>query len=67
MRPLTFILLPFILLAGCGQGDGPESIINRPFTPLPPIPAGFCDPVNFEILCPEVGVINFNGGATTQS
>ncbi len=57
--------LPVLILAGCGQGDGPEPIINRPATPLPPIPAGFCDPINFEILCDPVDIVNFNGGATT--
>ena len=58
-------IVPVLILTACGQGDGPQSIQNRPVTPLPPIPVGFCDPVNFEILCPEVGIINFNGGATT--
>ena len=65
---LTRILTPILCalaIAGCGQGDGPESIQNRAATPLPPIPAGFCDPINFEILCDAVEIINFNGGATT--
>ena len=57
--------LPVLLLVACGQGDGPVSIKNTPATPLPDIPAGFCDPINFEILCPAVNIINFNGGATT--
>ncbi len=51
-------------LGGCGQGDGPDGIANSPATPLPDIPAGFCDPTNFETLCPLPEIINFNGGAT---
>ena len=54
-----------LILAACGQGDGPQSIPNTPATPLPPIPPGFCDAINFEILCDAVNIINFNGGATT--
>jgi hypothetical protein len=38
---------------------------GTPATPLPPIPPGFCDSINFEVLCPPVTIINFNGGATT--
>ncbi len=66
-RPTRLLtsLLATLVLAACGQGDGPESIINSPATPLPDVPAGFCDPINFEILCPAVGIVNFNGGATT--
>ncbi|MEM9172872.1 MAG: hypothetical protein AAGA84_09230, partial [Pseudomonadota bacterium] len=66
-RTVRFVSVTFtaLVLAACGQGDGPESIQNSAATPLPPIPAGFCDPVNFEILCDAVGINNFNGGATT--
>lgn len=64
VRKLT-LLLPAVFLAACGQGDGPEQIPGTAATPLPPIPPGFCDVVNFEILCPPVTIINFNGGATT--
>ena len=63
-RILTFII-PVLALAGCGQGDGPDSIPGTAATPLPPIPPGFCDNINFEVLCPPVTIINFNGGATT--
>ncbi|MDH3553449.1 MAG: hypothetical protein OER22_12595, partial [Gammaproteobacteria bacterium] len=63
-RILTFII-PALALAGCGQGDGPESIPGTAATPLPPIPPGFCDNINFEILCPPPDIVNFNGGATT--
>jgi len=60
---LAFVVSALVLGA-CGQGNGPDSISNRPVTPLPPIPPGFCDAINFEILCPPVDIINFNGGAT---
>lgn len=63
-RKLT-VLLTAVFVAGCGTGDGPERIENEPVTPLPPIPPGFCEAINFEILCPPVTIINFNGGATT--
>ncbi len=53
------------ILAACGQGDGPERIANEPATPLPPLPEGFCDPINFEIFCELPAINNFNGGATT--
>ncbi|MDH5262661.1 MAG: hypothetical protein OEX74_14760 [Gammaproteobacteria bacterium] len=62
-RKLTLIFSA-LLVAGCGQGDGPKSIAGTPATPLPPIPPGFCDAINFEILCPPVNIVNFNGGAT---
>lgn len=67
LRPIRLLtaLLATLILAACGQGDGPESIPNSPATPLPEIPVGFCDPINFEILCPAVAIVNFNGGATT--
>jgi len=63
-RILTFII-PVLALAGCGQGDGPDSIPGTAATPLPPIPPGFCDPINFEVLCPPATINNFNGGVTT--
>lgn len=63
-RKLT-LFLSAVFLAACGQGDGPEQIPGTPATPLPPIPPGFCDVINFEILCPPVTIVNFNGGATT--
>src|SRR6056297_257429 len=53
-----------LLLAACGQGDGPDSISNEPATPLPPVTPGFCDPVNFEPECSNPEIVNFNGGAT---
>lgn len=53
-------------LAGCvvEDGDGPDAIQNTAATPLPEIPEGFCDPINFEVLCDQPEIINFNGGAT---
>ena len=54
-----------LFLAACGQGDGPDRIENTAATPLPSVPAGFCDPINFEILCDPTTIINFNGGAST--
>ena len=43
------LILPAIILAGCGQGDGPERISGTPAEPLPSLPPGFCDAINFEI------------------
>ena len=57
-------ILSVLVLAGCGQGDGPEAIVNQPATPLPPLPAGFCDPINFSIFC-SIGIVPFAGGDTT--
>jgi predicted small lipoprotein YifL len=62
-RKLT-VLISAMLLAACGQGDGPISIPNEPATPLPPLPPGFCDPINFEIFCETPAISNFNGGKT---
>ena len=59
------LLLAVLLLAGCGKGDGPVPIAGTPATPLPMIPPGFCDSINFEILCAPPTIVNFNGGATT--
>jgi hypothetical protein len=64
-RILAFII-PALALAGCfGEGDGPESIANAPVTPLPTLPPGFCDAINFEILCPPTPFENFAEGRTT--
>ena len=63
-RVLTTIVL-ILALAGCGKGDGPQAIAGTPATPLPDVPAGFCDPINFEVVCPPPTIVNFNGGATT--
>ena len=53
-----------LMIASCDQGNGPQGIINSPATPLPDIPAGFCDPINFEVTCTDPEIVNFNGGAT---
>ena len=58
------VIMPIVVLTGCGQGDGPVGIQNEAATPLPTLPPGFCDPINFEIFCESPGIINFNGGAT---
>jgi len=58
------MIVPVLALTACGQGDGPDSIVNEPVTPLPPVAPGFCDPINFEIECPDPAIVNFNGGAT---
>ncbi|MEM1175875.1 MAG: hypothetical protein AAGI27_13775 [Pseudomonadota bacterium] len=58
------VVVSSLAIAGCGTGDGPTSIENSPVTPLPELPAGFCDPINFELLCGVPEIINFNGGAT---
>ena len=63
-RKLT-LFISVLFLASCGQGDGPVPIEGTAATPLPDIPAGFCDAINFEILCPPATIVNFNGGATT--
>ena len=63
-RILTLIVSALVL-AGCGKGDGPESIAGTPATPLPPIPPGLCDTIGFEVLCAPPAIVNFNGGATT--
>ena len=61
---LLTAFIPVLFLASCGQGDGPEPIRNTPATPLPPLPEGFCDAINFEILCDPVGIVPFGGGET---
>ena len=58
------IIIPVLALSGCGEGDGPTNIPNTAADPLPPLPPGFCDSVNFEIFCDLPEIINFNGGAT---
>ena len=59
------IIIPVLALSGCGEGDGPTSIPGTAATPLPDLPPGFCDAINFEILCGSPLPNNFNGGATT--
>ncbi|MDJ0700651.1 MAG: hypothetical protein QNJ07_12415, partial [Woeseiaceae bacterium] len=65
-RIFTFII-PTLFLAGCfGEGDGQQRIINSPVPPEPPVPPGFCDPVNFEPQCPQpTGFTDFEGGVIT--
>ncbi len=60
--PVT--ILAALTLAACDQGDGPDSIQNSPAEPLPDLPPGFCDPINFEIFCTQPGIVNFGGGAS---
>ena len=55
-------LLPLILTAGCGTGDGPTSI---PGTPAPPTPPVTCDIVNFEDACGPFNFLDFGGGVTS--
>ncbi|NHA13658.1 hypothetical protein, partial [Thioalkalivibrio sp. XN279] len=62
--PKLALIVPALVLAGCGAGDGPESIGNTPATPLPPTAPDFCDPINFELACSAPEIVNFNGGAT---
>ena len=61
-RILT-IVIPFLALTGCGEGDGPTSIPNSAVAPLN-LPPGFCDPINFEIECEGPAIIWFGGGQT---
>ena len=65
-RILAFFI-PALFLAGCfGEGEGQQRTINTPVPPEPPVPPGFCDPVNFEPQCPQpTGITNFEGGVTT--
>ena len=65
-RIYTFII-PTLFLAGCfGEGEGQQRIINAPVPPEPPVPPGFCDPVNFEPQCPQpTGFTDFEGGVIT--
>ena len=58
------LLLALFLLAGCGEGSGPESIAGTPAPPPPAVPEGFCDSVNFEDACDAAMINNFSGGAT---
>ncbi|MEJ2516301.1 MAG: hypothetical protein P8102_13940, partial [Gammaproteobacteria bacterium] len=50
-----------LVLAACGQGNGPDSIAG---TPAPPPSSDACDSINFESECPQPDIVNFNGGAT---
>ena len=63
-RILMFII-PALALSGCGQGEGTERIANTPATPLPPLPTGFCDAINFEIRCPPTAFFGFASGVPT--
>ena len=65
VRTLCFVAAA-ALLAGCvvEQGDGPDSIENTAAATVPTLPEGFCDPINFEVLCDQPDILNFNGGAT---
>ena len=59
-------LIPALFLAGCfGEGEGQERTFNQPAPPEPPVPPGFCDPVNFEPQCPADTFTNFEGGIIT--
>ncbi|MEM6513552.1 MAG: carbohydrate binding domain-containing protein [Pseudomonadota bacterium] len=59
------LLAAALVVAGCfDNGDGPESIQNEPVAPLPPLPVGFCDTINFELVCELPEIINFNGGSS---
>ncbi len=62
LRTLSF-LVPLLILAGCGQGNGPTRIPGTPAPPPPP--AGTCVGINFEEGCELPEIANFNGGATT--
>jgi hypothetical protein len=57
------LIIPFLALSGCGEGDGPTSIPNTAIPPLD-LPPGFCDPINFEVECEPPAIIWFGGGQT---
>jgi hypothetical protein len=61
---ISILFISALVFSGCGQGDGPKSIAGTPATPVPELPAGFCDAINFETLCEQPTISNFNGGAT---
>jgi uncharacterized protein involved in high-affinity Fe2+ transport len=64
-RIFTFII-PALFLAGCfGEGEGQDRTFNEPVQPEPPVPPGFCDPINFEPLCPPPTFLDFAGGFMT--
>ena len=62
---ISILIISALVFSGCGEGDGPKSIAGTAATPVPAIPPGFCDAINFEILCEPPTINNFNGGATT--
>jgi len=61
------VIMPILALTGCGQGDGPVSVPNTAIPPLDPPPVGFCDPINFELECPNriASLEEFEGGPIT--
>ena len=60
------VIMPIFALTGCGEGDGPMRITNTAVVPLD-LPAGFCDPINFEEVCPNriASLDEFQGGPVT--
>ena len=63
LRILSFIV-PAFAIASCDTGSGPESIPGTAATPLPTLPPGFCDAINFEIGCDLPPITNFASGVT---
>ena len=55
-------LLPLILTAGCGKGEGPTPILGTPGPTPPPIT---CDSINFEDGCGPYVFTEFEGGPAT--
>ena len=63
VRSILTAFIPIFILAGCGTGDGPDSIANEPATPLPPSSG---DPFDSGLLTNgdfEAGVIPWIGNA----
>ncbi len=51
---LLATLIPLTVLAGCGEGDGPQRIQNEPAAPFAGAPASCFEALTFEEICDQV-------------